>query len=1157
MVGIDLGTTNSVVAVIENDVPKIIQNAEGQPKTPSVVAFLESGDVVVGEIARRQSATQPHRTISSAKRLLGRYKAELEAEDEIYPFPLGEDETGRVTILVNGHVYRPEQISSLILKKLKAAAEEYLGEPVEKAIITVPAYFDDIQRHATLEAARLAGLEVPRLINEPTAAAMAYGLDKAGQETVAIYDFGGGTFDFSVLDIDHKTFEVLTSTGNSRLGGDDLDMALVDYAAERFTEAHGIDLRADVLTLRRVKDEMERVKCELSTATRSVINLPFIAYAEGKPLHLQETLTRETLEQIIEPYVAETLRCCELGLREANLRKGQLTKVILVGGSTRIPLVQEMVEEFFGMAPFRGVNPDEIVAIGAATQAAVLGGQLEEVVLLDVTPHTLGIEVKGDRRSVLIEKNATIPIKVAKTFTTTENHQSFVNIHLLQGESPRASENRSLGKFTLSGIPEGPAGAARIRVEIFVNADGVVEVSATDSGSGVEKRLTATFAHLSAEERRARQGVSDPTQRRRRRRRPVPAMGPGLGALAETPSQPRPAAAAPEPDITPLPAEPAPAAAARTPPQPAVAPPATAAATPPPAPAPAPAAAGQAVLAPLSFEPPAALREVVGLLLEQRSDEAATAIYERDQAAFLEFVRERTDDLNARCLAARLLILCKQPEDARRELVEIGEAWPDRKRELLDVYDLLCSKYPNYLAARRDRAELAYALGELKTTIQDLEFVAKRSEGETQVYGELARVYGQYLETTKDATIQFRLVKMHLRTGDLDQAITLLQQLVQVPEYRQRADKALGLCFWQKGLRYLALQKFKTLPLDDEMKDQLYRLAQEMEDNDELLHARYALERIYEVDINYKDVAERLRKLTFRIDVMKDERFGESPTGSPSPIDVNAATIRESLIGDRFELLGEINRGSMGIVYRAHDRVLDEVVAIKVLNDFLCADPQAVARFKQECRSARRLTHPNIVRIHDFLDLDSKKLISMEFIKGEDLKTILARSAPLPESAILEYLKQLCDGIAYAHRLGIVHRDIKPANILLDEGHHVKVTDFGIAKVLDAAATKAGTMIMGTPLYMAPEQIQGEKIDQRVDIYALGIMLFEMATGAPPFNEGSIEYHHLNTPVPPIEADLSEDLKRIIYRCVEKDPDKRYQSIEELLMDLPAIGALP
>lgn len=1211
IIGIDLGTTNSVVAIIENGSPIIILNQEGQPKTPSVVAFQEDGDVVVGEIARRTAATQPQRTISSIKRLIGRLKQELEECEEIYPFNIAEDDHGMATVVVDNKSYPPEQISALILQKLKAAAEEHLGDPVKKSIITVPAYFDDLQRQATLKAAEIAGLEVMRLINEPTAAAMAYGLMKDTQETVAIYDFGGGTFDFSILEIDNKTFEVLTSTGNSRLGGDDIDMAIVDFLAEKFLTETGFELRSDPITLRRLKDEAERVKCELSTTSNAAINLPFIAQVDDRALHLDMNLSRDKLEEIAEPLIEETLSCCRQAIKESGLRKGQITKVILVGGSTRMPIVQDLVEDFFGIPLFRGVNPDEVVAIGAATQGAVMSGELEEVVLLDVTPHTLAIEIKGNRKSSIIEKNSTIPIKAYKTFTTTEDNQSFVNVHLLQGEEEKASENRSLGKFTLSGIPEAKAGAPRIRVEVFVNSDGVVEVAALESHSGQEQRLVTTCTYLNAEERRAQHTSS---MRRRRRKKqgnemqeqrrkilrpvasstgaqvedapvsrstgitPVPGSDTGArGGLTSSFSeidQLRRTPVPPKPEDTPPPAQSvsahvnsngfpetpgetmaAPAnrshhaetedipkkafstADTKFPPEPQ---PAEEVAPAPPTPAPAPDAPPRPE--PQFVDVPFQIRSLVDFLQADRFDVEACQVYEQEKETFLVYCRANDHNPDVQALKVKYLVYSKQPEEAREALATMRERWPDDKAHHLELYGVLCSQFPNYNQAKRERASLATTLEKYDLAIDDLEFISKREDSAPAVFDELTSLYERVLQDNKDAQIQFKLVKMYLRKGELDEAISLLQQLVQISEHRNRANKVMGFCFWQKGLRYLAWQKFRNLAVDSEMKDVLYRLAADMEKNDELVHAAHVLERIIEVDVLYKDCGERLKKINYRVDLMQDQRYGLA--------DHTEDGSKEKVIGERFEILNEINRGSMGIVYKARDKILDEVVALKVLNDFLCADPHSVKRFKSEAKAARRLTHGHIVRIHDFCEFENVKAISMEYIEGEDMRTILARNMTFNEDMTMVYLRQICNALAYAHRLGIVHRDIKPANIMIDEQNQVKVTDFGIAKVINAAATKSSTMIVGTPLYMAPEQIDGRQVDQRADIYALGIMLYEMVTGSPPFYEGNIEYQHLHKRVPPITINVTEDLKNIIYKCLEKEPDTRFQSIDEVMQEL-------
>ena len=1226
VIGIDLGTTNSVVAVIEAGEASVIPNLEGQAKTPSVIALMEDGQVIVGEIARRQASTQPERTISSVKRLLGRLYAEIAADEELYPFKLAEEKDGRVLIEVGGRGYLPEELSARVLKKLKDAAESYLGESVQRAVVTVPAYFDDLQRQATLEAAKLAGLEVLRLLNEPTAAAMAYGLGRDGQHTVAVYDFGGGTFDFSVLEIDNKTFEVLLSTGDSRLGGDDLDKLLVDHLADIFYQAHGIDLRQDLLTLRRLMDAAEKAKCELSSAYETLVNLPFITYKDGQALHLECSLARETFEALAEPLIRETIDCCGHALRQAKVKKNEITRIILVGGSTRIPLVQDMVEEFFGIAPFKGLNPDEIVAVGAATQGAVMNGELDDVVLLDVTPHCLGLEIKGNRKSTVIEQNSTIPIKVTKTFTTTEENQSYVNIHALQGDSEQASECRSLGKFTLSGIANAPAGIPRIQVTFFINADGIVDISANDVQSGAAKSLTINHASLTVDERRSQQ-IGEPRRKRRRRQntaiegrlasrggptaaadsgQPVPSV-PGEGPMAAAESL---VAAQAIPDRAPDGAgesrsrerlsgtfaeingdtqprdETTPERRVSTQKQSLdrtrtqvgksrSAPPRAASrnAAPPPRPvtnpawrreAPAPASgAPRAARAPsaqpvvdasaelgtpsaalgLQCAVPPRLEPVVEQLVRGRQDAQACQAYTSAREEFLRFCRQNTCEVSLQLLLARFFLYTRQAEEARDvlEAVRAQSADPVTEREVIEIYGQLCRLFPHYIAARKERAALALAAGDVSTAMLDLEFVIKREEGDEEALGRLAQVYEKVLAEKPDHTVQFKLVKLHLRRQELDAAIGLLQQLVSLPDYRDRANRVLGLCFWQKGMRYLAWQKFRNLALDEELKDILYRLSEDMEQHDELLHAKYALERIYENDISFREVGERMKKLTYRMQLQKDDRYGAGHVRTPLPAEAGSEFSR------RFEVIEEINRGSMGIVFKARDLIVDEIVAIKILNDFLCSDPAAVERFKQEARSARKLTHLNIVRIHDMFELDDKKIISMEYIEGENLKTLLARSVTFTEDSVLNYLVQICEGLAYAHRLHVVHRDIKPANIMLTDRGVVKITDFGIAKLLTDQQTKGGTMVMGTPLYMAPEQIEGSKVDHRCDVYSLGIMLYELVSGQPPFHEGNIEYQHIHHPAPEIRIGISERLREVIMRCVEKDPAKRFQNVEEIL----------
>lgn len=1253
IIGIDLGTTNSVVAMMEGTEARVISNTEGQPKTPSVIAVQENGDFLVGELARRQAATQPDRTISSAKRLLGRLYNEIDNSDEQYPFDLGEDGDGRVQIFVGDQPYSPEAFSAEILKKLKSAAEDVVGVPIYRAIVTVPAYFDDLQRQATMEAGRLAGLKIERLLNEPTAAAMAYGLGRESEpETVAIYDFGGGTFDFSVLDIEEHAYEVRSTTGDSRLGGDDLDNLLVDFIADQFLEETEVDLRDDSMALRRLKDAAEAAKCQLSTAMEAPISLPFVAQKDGNPVHLEMKLHRDDFEDLIEPFIERSLEACQRGLEDAGLTREQITRVILVGGSTRVPLVREMVEDFFEQEPFRGVNPDEVVAIGAAMQGAVLMGSLEEVVLLDVTPHSLGIELKGNRKSTIIDKNSTIPIKAFKTFTTTEKDQSFVNIHVLQGESDKANACRSLGRFSLTGIEPAPAGTPRIRVTFFINADGIVEISASNMASGEEQKLTISHAYLGAEERKvSSSGTGTGTQKRRRRRKRRRSPGStqerisqtdsGTGASKSSTSERKKAAAiadvteedqhqseaelsdtgnvirvspgddhshdaapvddtderpavAPAPEAQETPRKEEPATAKEQAPEPkSESEPEQAKPTAKPAASEQKDAseeedfdaiesvyevmrkvsshppveetvaynrstgkdnvdtsqtvaqtrgATQPTLLRPQTQPPRVLQPVIDMLCHGRNNEDAIRAYTDHQELITRFCLDHPSDHPLQLLFARFHLYLRQPEQARSCLVEIIDNSPESSNEVYEIYNRLCNDFPNYVAGRKDRAKLAVSANELTTAIRDYEFLSEREENDPDVLEQLCELYQQALHHGPDCTMQFKLVKIYLKRRELDSAISQLQQLVLEPQYRDRANKVMGLCFWQKEMRYLAWQKFRTLPIDDELKDVLYRLADDMEMHDELAHAKGVFERIYEVDINYADVGERLKKLDYRLELEREERYASGPSVSSGSM--------PSVIGQRFEVVEEINRGSMGIVYKARDRQLDEIVAIKVLNDFLCSDPKAVERFKQECRSSRKLTHQNIVRIHDMFDLDGKKIISMEFIEGEDMKTMLLRETRFAEKVLLNYLTQICEGLAFAHKLNVVHRDIKPANLMLDSNQMVKITDFGIAKLVDNEQSKAGTVIMGTPLYMSPEQIEGKKIDLRCDIYSLGITLYELVAGKPPFFEGNVEYQHLHNKPEPPKADISEPFKALIMKCIEKNPSDRFASIEELIQAL-------
>ena len=502
IIGIDLGTTNSCVAVMEGNEPVVIPNSEGGRTTPSVVGFAKSGERLVGQPAKRQAVTNPKNTIFSIKRFMGRKIDEVKYEIDEVPYNVvrGDNDTARVKI--DDRLYSPPEISAMILQKMKKTAEDYLGQEVKEAVITVPAYFNDSQRQATKDAGEIAGLNVRRIINEPTAAALAYGLDKKNkEELVAVYDLGGGTFDISILQLGEGVFEVKSTNGDTHLGGDDFDQRLIDYLADQFLRDENIDLRKDPMALQRLKEAAEKAKIELSSAMSTDVNLPFITATQDGPKHLNINLTRAKFEQLIDDLIEKTVGPCEQAIKDAGIAKSKIDEVILVGGSTRIPKVQEKVKEIFGKEPHKGVNPDEVVAVGAAIQGGVLAGDVKDVLLLDVTPLSLGIETLGGVMTRLIEANTTIPTKKSEVFSTAADNQTSVEIHVLQGERPMASDNKSLGRFHLDGIPPAPRGVPQIEVTFDIDANGILHVAAKDKASGKEQSIRITSSSgLSKEE---------------------------------------------------------------------------------------------------------------------------------------------------------------------------------------------------------------------------------------------------------------------------------------------------------------------------------------------------------------------------------------------------------------------------------------------------------------------------------------------------------------------------------------------------------------------------------------------------------------------------------------------------------------------------------
>ena len=489
VIGIDLGTTNSVVSVVEGGNPTVIANQEGSRLTPSVVGFTKEGEILVGQVAKRQAITNPENTVFSIKRFMGRRYDEVLQEVKLVPYKVVKAPNGDARVEVRGKQYAPPEVSAMILRKLKEAAEAYLGEKVTQAVITVPAYFNDSQRQATKDAGKIAGLEVLRIINEPTAAALAYGLDKKKDETIAVYDLGGGTFDISILEIGDGVFEVKATNGDTHLGGDDFDQRIINWITEEYKKQEGIDLKKDPMALQRIKEAAEKAKIELSSTQQTDINLPFITADQSGPKHLHLTLTRSKFEQLIDDLIERTVGPAKQALEDAGMKPSEIDEVILVGGSTRIPKVQETVKSLFGRDPHKGVNPDEVVAVGAAIQGGVLAGDVKDVLLLDVTPLSLGIETLGGVMTTLIPRNTTIPTKRTEVFSTAEDNQTTVEIHVLQGERDMASDNKTIGRFQLTGIPSAPRGVPQIEVTFDIDANGILHVSAKDKATGKEQKI--------------------------------------------------------------------------------------------------------------------------------------------------------------------------------------------------------------------------------------------------------------------------------------------------------------------------------------------------------------------------------------------------------------------------------------------------------------------------------------------------------------------------------------------------------------------------------------------------------------------------------------------------------------------------------------------
>gem|GEM_PF-4881629 len=792
-----------------------------------------------------------------------------------------------------------------------------------------------------------------------------------------------------------------------------------------------------------------------------------------------------------------------------------------------------------------------------------------------MTPHSLGVEVADNRISRIIEKNSTIPIKAARLFTTTDDNQEIVQVHVVQGEEEKAADNRSLGRFTLTGIQPSRAGGPRIQVVFHINADGMVEVLAEDMAT--REQVTMNLS-ISSED--AGSGSPDGTASRRRAqmRRRKPRKGRKSGSTQDTseiivpnapvggksrpgqsfslkggvqpsfhtlaPSQPEEAmapvflSATEQPDVG-VEQTPAPPVKAEKPKSKSseVKPSLPPAETQPRDETPVPAAKKPRERLAAT---PANLSDLGKQALDyvRKGIASATALTTcvRAYQELVDYTTANPEDADVLEHTVKLLLQINEPDLASHLLSHVETAKALSGEKLASLYDLYLAKFPDDDIAVTNRAWVLASTGLVDVAIADFERVCGDERGTDAQVEQLILLYNNKLSTRDDHSIRFKLVKLLVRRGRVDEAINLLQQLINIDSYRQRSLQALGFCFWQKGMHYLAWQKFQQLPLNDELRDILYRLASDMEDTEQLLNAKSVWQHLAESDSGYRDVQSRLRKCEVAL------RAQGSPGTGPEHDSVPVG-FRNS----RFNILEEANRGSMGIVYRAKDKVLDEIVALKVLNDYMTSDPRAVERFKREARAARKLSHHNIVRIHDMYEFGTKRLISMEFIDGRDLKAILHQRKVLPPEEIIPIILSVCDALAYAHQLGIVHRDVKPANVMITSKGEVKVTDFGIAKFILSGSpeqTRSGSQILGTPLYMSPEQIRGEQIDVRTDIYSIG---------RPPFHEGNIEYHHLHTVPAPMPETVPLKLGEIIARCLEKEPENRYADVPALQVDLKTV----